>query len=82
MQSLHFKELKCQIYQIMKVDNEYFLATSIGVLKMQINDQIKILDQSFLKGKKCKLMIRVKEKNLALQTEEGLEIIEMTSGVR
>ena len=47
-----------------------------------MNEKIKVLDQSYLKGEKCKLMIRVNEKNLAIQTKEGVEIIEITSGVR
>ena len=71
------------IYQIMKLDDEYLIATSKGVLKVQIvKEEIKFLYQFYLKGKEVNSMIRVNEINLALQTEEGIEIIEMTSGVR
>ena len=46
-----------------------------------MNEEIKKLDESYLKGVEVNSMIRLNEKNLAIQTEEGVTIVEMTTGV-
>ena len=66
----------------MRVNDIYFIATDKGVIKVQVvNEEIKKLDESYLKGVEVNSMIRLNEKNLAIQTEEGVTIVEMTTGV-
>ena len=58
----------------MRVNDIYFITTwKNGVIKVQVvNEEIKKLDESYLKGVEVNSMIRLNEKNLAVQTEEGV----------